>query len=50
MVLLMWNPMWSHYMMYPYTWQSGYAVSISYDDNFLSHRGVFHYFPLPSPC
>ena len=26
MVLLMWNPMWSHYMMYPYTWQSGYAL------------------------
>ena len=26
MVLLMWNPMWSHYMVYPYTWQSGYAL------------------------
>ena len=25
-------------------------VSISYDDNFLSHRGVFYCLPLPSPC
>ena len=25
-------------------------VSISYDDNFLSHRGVFYCLLLPSPC
>ena len=25
-------------------------VSISYDDNFLSHRGVFYCLSLPSPC
>ena len=26
------------------------SVSISYDDNFLSHRGVFYCLSLPSPC
>ena len=49
MVLLMWNPMWNHYMMYPYTWQSGYALfrfpmmTTSY--HIVACSTVFHYLP-----
>ena len=49
MVLLMWNPMWSHYMMYPYTWQSGYALfrfpmmTASYHT--VACSTAFHYLP-----
>ena len=46
-VLLVWNPMWSHFIMYPYTKQSGYALfrfpMMTTPFHTMAHTTTFHY-------
>ena len=49
MVLLVWNPIWSHCMMYPYTMQSGYASfpfpMMATPFHTMAHSTAFRYLP-----